>query len=266
MGRGKYRAQARASRRQTLLELKQQLAGVCDDPFIGSREQIAIRAELISSDLIDLHAALASGQYASASSQLQNLSTQTLLEGLDDGQDLGLAFAEYLDTQRAQFEAQLAHAIEQIFANTSARDLDYARSSLQEAVKQRGQDSSTHETIIRIAVLPFTVQSPDESLQLFANGLFEELITTLAQIPQLRVAGRGSARQFASSASAIDTASKLKVTNLIEGTIRQQGNTIIIHSALLDGGDGCQSWSGRFEGIKNMPLCLWCCDYVPVVV
>jgi TolB-like protein/cytochrome c-type biogenesis protein CcmH/NrfG len=245
---GKFRAQARASLRQTLLELKQQLAEICDDPFIGGREQIAIRAELISSDLIDLHKALASEQYASAGSQLQSIGTQTLLEGLDDGQDLGLAFSEFLDTKRVQLEAQLTQTVEQIFTNTSARDLDYARSFLQEAIKQRGQDSTTNEALIRIAVLPFAVQSSGESLQLFTNGLFEELITTLAQIPQLRVAGRGSARQLASCASAIDTASKLKVTNLIEGTVRRQGKTIIVHAALLDGDDGCQSWSGRFEG------------------
>jgi TolB-like protein/Tfp pilus assembly protein PilF len=245
---GKFRAQARASLRQTLLELKQQLAEVCDDPFLGGREQVAIRAELVNSDLIDLHKALAKGHYESAGLQLQTIGTQTLLEGLDNGQDLGLAFTKYLDTKRAQCEAQLVQSVEQIFSGTSERHLDYARSCLREAVKQRGQDSKAHGTLIRIAVLPFAVQSSDESLQLFANGLFEELITTLAQIPQLRVAGRGSARQFASCVSAIDTASKLKVTNLIEGTVRRQGNTIIVHAALLDGSDGCQSWSGRFEG------------------
>lgn len=244
---GKFRAQARASLRQTLLELKQQLAAVCDDPFIGSREQVAIRAELVSSDLIDLHNALAAGQYASAASQLQTIGTQTLLEGLDNGQDLGPAFAEYLEKKRTQFEAQLVKTAEQIFTDISASKLDYARNCLQEAVKQRGQNSTTHEALIRIAILPFAVQSSDESLQLFANGLYEELITTLAQIPQLRVAGRGSARHFASYTSAIDTASKLKVNNLVEGTICRQNNTIIVHAALLDGIDGCQSWSGRFD-------------------
>ncbi|WP_395339512.1 hypothetical protein PN836_014715 [Ningiella sp. W23] len=245
---GKFRAQARASLRQTLLELKQQLADVHDDPFLGGREQVAIRAEVVSSDLIDLHQALARGQYAPAASQLQTVGAQAILEGLDKGQDLGLAFAEYLDKQRAQLEAQLVQAVEQIFTDTSARELDYARSCLQEALKQRGHDSKTHGALIRIAILPFAVQSSDESLQLFANGLFEELITTLAQIPLLRVVGRGSARQFASCASAIDTAAKLKATNLVEGTIRRQDNTIVINAALLDGVDGCQSWSGRFEG------------------
>jgi TolB-like protein/cytochrome c-type biogenesis protein CcmH/NrfG len=245
---GKFRAQARASLRQTLLELKQQLAEVCDDPFSVGREQVTIRAELVNSDLIDLHKALVSGHYESAGLQLQTIGTQTLLEGLDNGQDLGLDFAEYLDTKRAQCESRLLQSVEKVFTETSARDLDYARSCLREAVQLRGQDSKAHEALIRIAVLPFALQPSDESLQLFANGLFEELITTLAQIPQLRVAGRGSARQFASCISAIDTAAKLKVSNLIEGTVRRQGNTIIVHAALLDGGDGCQSWSGRFEG------------------
>ncbi len=245
---GKFRAQARASLRQTLLELKQQLAANCDEPFLGGREKLAIRAELVSSDLIDLHKALAAGQYASAASQLQTVGTQTLLEGLDTGQTLGLRFAEFLDTKRAQVEAQLVKTVEQIFNEISARKLDYARNCLQEAIKQRGQNSTTHKALIRIAILPFAVQPSDESLQLFANGFFEELVTTMAQIPQLRVAGRGSARQFATNTSAIDTAAKLKVTNLVEGTIRRQNNTIIVHAALLDGVDGCQNWSGRFDG------------------
>lgn len=246
--RGKFRAQARASLRQTLLELKQQLTEICEDPFLGGREQVAIRAELVSSDLIDLYEALAKGHYESAASKLQTIGTKTLLEGLDNGQDLGLAFAEYLETKRAQFETQLAQVVEQKLADTRERDLDYSRNFLQEVVQRRGQDSAPHEALIRIAVLPFAVQPSDESLQLFANGLFEELITTLTQIPQLRVAGRGSARQFASCASAIDTAFKLKVTNLVEGTVRREGKTIVIHTALLDGSDGCQSWSNRFEG------------------
>lgn len=245
---GKFRAQARASLRQTLLELKQQLAEVCDDPFLGGREQVAIRAELVNSDMTDLYEALAKGHYESAGLYLQTIGTQGLLEGLDKGQDLGLAFAKYLDTKRAQCEAQLLQSVEQIFTDTSKRDIDYVRSCLRETLQQRGLGGKAHEALIRIAVLPFAVQSSDESLQLFANGLFEELITTLAQNPQLRVAGRGSARQFASCVSAIDTASKLKVTNLIEGTVRRQGKTIVVHTALLDGDDGCQSWAGRFEG------------------
>ena len=245
---GKFRAQARASLRQTLLELKQQLAEVCDDPFIGSREHVAISAEIVSSELIEFYEALAKGDYETAHSQLQAIGKQALLEELDNGQDLGLAFAEYLDAKRCQIDAQLRHAVEQILDGTNAHKLDYIRSCLLDAAERRGQDDNTHEGLIRIAVLPFAVQSAEESLQIFANGLFEELITTLAQVPQLRVAGRGSARQFASYTSAIDTASKLKVTSLVEGTIRQQGKSIVVHAALLDSGDGCQSWSGRFDG------------------
>jgi len=43
--RGKFRAQARASLRQTLLEVKRSLADACPEPFEGSRERIALRAE-----------------------------------------------------------------------------------------------------------------------------------------------------------------------------------------------------------------------------
>ncbi|MBB6088075.1 hypothetical protein [Wenzhouxiangella marina] len=243
--RGKFRAQARASLRQTLLDLKKQLAHLCPDLFESTREGIAIRAEAVASDLSELEAALASGAYDRVCELLLAIGSQALLDGLD----FGPVFADWRSARCQQVEQRLSQQIERALSQDGMRGLDHARSRLRDAWSQRDREPAAHGHEIRVAVLPFATPPGDQSLQLFSHGLFDELITTLGQVPQLRVAGRGSSRQLDSAAgSATDAARTLNVTHLVEGSIRRQGRTVRVHAGLVEGRDGCRSWSGSFDG------------------
>jgi serine/threonine-protein kinase len=99
-----------------------------------------------------------------------------------------------------------------------------------------------------IAVLPFVNGSGDPSQEYFSDGLSEEMITGLTQIPELRVIGRSSSFRFkgrTEDARAVGQA--LGVGNLLEGTVRRAGNRVRISVSLVNAADGSQRWSETYD-------------------
>ncbi len=99
-----------------------------------------------------------------------------------------------------------------------------------------------------IAVLPFVNLSNDDENQYFADGLAEELLGMLAEIHQLRVAGRTSS--FSLRDSELDLATigrKLNVSYVLEGSVRKAGARIRVSARLLDVSDGHQLWSEKYD-------------------
>jgi TolB-like protein/Tfp pilus assembly protein PilF len=99
-----------------------------------------------------------------------------------------------------------------------------------------------------IAVLPLANESGDASQQYFSDGLSEDLITTLSQIPGLKVIGRHSSFQFRDSKDDSKTiGAKLGVTHLLEGSVRHAGDTVRVSAELIDTLDGSTRWSERYD-------------------
>ena len=102
---------------------------------------------------------------------------------------------------------------------------------------------------LRLAVLPIVNMSADPENQYFCDGLTEELISRLAQIPQLRVVARTSSFQFKDAARDIREVGRLlDVSKVLEGSVRKAGNRIRVTVQLINVGDGCHVWSDRYEG------------------
>jgi serine/threonine-protein kinase len=102
---------------------------------------------------------------------------------------------------------------------------------------------------LRIAVLPIVNMSPDPENQYFCDGLTEELISRLAQTPQLRVVARTSSFQFKDAARDIrEVGRQLDVSKVLEGSVRKAGNRIRVTVQLINVADGCHLWSERYEG------------------
>jgi len=243
--RGKFRAQARASLRQTLLELKKQLAEACPEPFESSRERIALRPGAIDTDLSELEGLLAAGEHHAAVDRLLAIGQQPLL----DGMDFGRGFREFLAARRSAVEQRLEQTIEKALADDGLRDLGHVHSQLRDAWRRRSLSKGAEDREIRVAVLPFATRPGDDTLDLFAKGLFDELVTTLGRVPQLRVAGRGSSRQLdLADVQPTEAARTLNVSHLIGGSIRREGPAVRAHVALVNGRDGCEDWSGHFDG------------------
>ena len=102
---------------------------------------------------------------------------------------------------------------------------------------------------LRIAVLPIVNMSAEAENQYFCDGLTEELINRLAQIPALRVVARTSSFQFKDAARDIREVGRLlDVSKVLEGSVRQGRQSHSRHRAADQRADGCHLWSERYEG------------------
>jgi TolB-like protein/tetratricopeptide (TPR) repeat protein len=99
-----------------------------------------------------------------------------------------------------------------------------------------------------IAVLPFADMSPAKDQEYFSDGLTEELLNVLAQIPELRVAARTSSFSFKGKNLPVDSVGRaLKVGHVLEGSVRKAGDQVRITAQLIDAKSGFHLWSQTFD-------------------
>ena len=99
-----------------------------------------------------------------------------------------------------------------------------------------------------IAVLPFANMSADKENEYFSDGLAEEIINALTQVPGLKVTARTSAFSFRGKDVRIaEIARELGVAHVLEGSVRKAGNRIRVTAQLIKAGDGFHVWSERYD-------------------
>jgi TolB-like protein len=101
---------------------------------------------------------------------------------------------------------------------------------------------------LSIAVLPFADMSPDGDQEYFSDGLSEELLNVLAQIGELRVAGRTSSFAFKGRNEDLRAiGEQLGVANILEGSVRKSGDRLRITAQLVSAADGYHLWSETYD-------------------
>ena len=99
-----------------------------------------------------------------------------------------------------------------------------------------------------IAVLPFQNMSGDPEQGYFADGIAEDIITTLSQVPDLVVIARNSTFVYKDrSVDVRQVGKELGVGHVLEGSIRKSGNRIRITAQLVDTQNGDHLWAERFD-------------------
>jgi TolB-like protein/DNA-binding winged helix-turn-helix (wHTH) protein/Tfp pilus assembly protein PilF len=99
-----------------------------------------------------------------------------------------------------------------------------------------------------IAVLPFADMSPGRDQEYFSDGLSEQIMNDLAKIAGLKVVGRSSAFQFKGKNEDLRVVGrKLGVANVLEGSVRREGNNVRITAELIKVDDGFQLWSQTYD-------------------
>jgi TolB-like protein/DNA-binding winged helix-turn-helix (wHTH) protein len=99
-----------------------------------------------------------------------------------------------------------------------------------------------------IAVLPFVDLSPAHDMEYFADGIAEELTTSLAKSGRLRVVGRRSASKFKdTNADARAIGQQLNVDSILEGSVRKEGGRIRITTLLSRTSDGFTLWTETYD-------------------
>ena len=100
-----------------------------------------------------------------------------------------------------------------------------------------------------IAVLPFEDLSPGHDHGYFSAGMAEELLNALARVQDLKVAGRASSFYYGSRNADLRTIGKaLDVANVLEGSVRSQGDAVRISVQLVRTRDGFEVWSQSYDG------------------
>ena len=99
-----------------------------------------------------------------------------------------------------------------------------------------------------IAVLPFVDMSPAQDQEYFTDGLTENLLHALAQIQELKVAGRTSSFAFKGLNTDLrDIGQQLNVSSILEGSVQKAGGRIRITTQLINTDDGYHLWSKTFD-------------------
>jgi TolB-like protein len=100
-----------------------------------------------------------------------------------------------------------------------------------------------------IAVLPFQNMSSDPEQDYFADGVVEEIITTLSRFHGLFVIARNSSFIYKGRPTAVTRVGiELGVRYVLEGSIRKAGDRVRITGQLIDSTSGAHLWADRFDG------------------
>tara|TARA_R110002073_G_scaffold76656_21_gene186092 strand:+ start:2066 stop:4003 length:1938 start_codon:yes stop_codon:yes gene_type:complete len=102
---------------------------------------------------------------------------------------------------------------------------------------------------LSVAVLPFSAFSSDEEDGYFADGLTEEILNSLAAVPELLVTSRTSAFQFRGDnvPSVPEIAASLGVAHILEGSVRRSGDQVRVTAQLIRASDDRHLWSQTYD-------------------
>jgi serine/threonine-protein kinase len=99
-----------------------------------------------------------------------------------------------------------------------------------------------------IAVLPFRDMSSQRDQEYFCDGIAEEIINALAHIENIRIVARTSSFAFKGQDTDIrEIGRRLKVTSVLEGSVRKAGDKMRITAQLINISDGYHLWSERYD-------------------
>src|SRR6266849_4944585 len=141
--------------------------------------------------------------------------------------------------------AQFAEALAE-----SQREVPTARRRARAKPRARGaaEPKAQPAHIGRLAVLPLENLSPNQEEELFADGMTDALITTLAQIGALRVISRTSVMRYKSGRKPLpEIARELKVETVVEGTVLRSGNRVRIAAQLIHAPTDTHLWAKNYE-------------------
>jgi adenylate cyclase len=109
-------------------------------------------------------------------------------------------------------------------------------------------DSDKSAPLFTICVLPFTNMSGDSEQEYFSDGITEDVITDLSKVSALAIISRNSAFRYKGTHVDIPkVASELKVSHVLEGSVRKAGGRVRISAQLIDARTNNHIWAERYD-------------------
>ena len=99
-----------------------------------------------------------------------------------------------------------------------------------------------------VCVLPFVNMSGDSEQEYFSDGITEDIITDLSKVSALEVISRNDSFLYKGRQVEVPTvARELKVTHVLEGSVRKAGGRVRITAQLIDGATRTHVWAERYD-------------------
>ncbi|MCB1553542.1 MAG: hypothetical protein KDJ14_07000 [Xanthomonadales bacterium] len=109
-------------------------------------------------------------------------------------------------------------------------------------------DPTSANSVRGIAVLPFTNLSPDPDNAFFAGGVYEEVLTKLARLADLRVISRTSMERIAEEKLEVSAIGRrLGVSHVLEGSVRRAGNQVRVTVQLIEAESDAHVWAENYD-------------------
>jgi TolB-like protein/Flp pilus assembly protein TadD len=120
------------------------------------------------------------------------------------------------------------------------------RSATAELPKQTAPTAASMDK--SVAVLPFENLSSDKENAFFAQGIQDEIITTLSRISGLRVISRTSTAHYSSAPENLpEIARQLRVSNVLEGSVQKAGDRVHINVQLIQADNDAHLWAQSYD-------------------
>jgi adenylate cyclase len=114
------------------------------------------------------------------------------------------------------------------------------------------EPSSSLTEKLSICVLPFANMSDDPQQEYFSDGISEDIITDLSKVSALAVIARNTAFTYkGKSVEVPQIARHLRVSHVLEGSVRKAGGRVRITAQLIDGVSGSHIWAERYDRDLN---------------
>lgn len=200
-----------------------------------------------------------SDQYSLACVLYEMLSGERPFSGATAQQVMAKRFTENakpIRTLRGSVPESVERAIEKAMSTDAAKRYTttavFAQALGSGSLKTPSDTQTLPQQIVSaaksVAVLPFANMSADAENEYFTDGMAEEIINALTKIQSLRVASRTSSFAFKGKNEDIgEIGRKLKVSTVLEGSVRKMGNKLRITAQLVNVADGYHLWSERYD-------------------
>jgi len=120
------------------------------------------------------------------------------------------------------------------------------------AVAAEQPANQSPESVKSLAVLPFVAMSSGPDDEYFADGLTEEILNSLSQLPELLVTARTSSFHFKGQDIPVQQiAATLGVQHIVEGSVRRSGDRLRVTAQLIRAADGFHMWSENYDSISS---------------
>src|SRR5438477_3229320 len=143
------------------------------------------------------------------------------------------------------------------FYSGDAGNSDLPKKLIHTRPEQRSATSSAERAAPKggrfsICVLPFANISGDAEQEYFSDGISEDIITDLSKVSALSVIARNSAFAFkGKNVDVLQVVRQLKVSHVLEGSVRKAGGRVRITAQLIDGAHNDHVWAERYDRDLN---------------